>query len=71
MLNNWKTSAAGVAAILSALADVATAASHGTISGNLATDVTGLIAGVGLLFAKDSSSTTTTSTGPSVTTTTK
>ena len=55
MLTNWKTTAAGLAAILSALADVATSASHGTISGNLSTDITAAIAGIGLLFAKDAS----------------
>lgn len=71
MLTNWKTTAAGVASILTALADLATAFSQGNISGNLATDVTAIIAGVGLLFAKDASSTTTTITAPSVTTTTK
>lgn len=55
MLANWKTTAAGAAAILTALADMATALSHGTISGNLSTDVTAILAGVGLLFAKDAS----------------
>lgn len=53
-LANWKTTAAGLGAICAALADVLTAASHGTITGNLAADATGVIAGVGLIFAKDS-----------------
>ena len=55
-LANWKTTAAGVAAILTALADMATAFSHGVISGNLTADVTGVIAGIGLIVAKDASS---------------
>lgn len=53
-LANWKTTAAGLGAIFTALADVAQAAAHGTITGNLAADATGIIAGVGLIFAKDS-----------------
>jgi hypothetical protein len=55
-LTNWKTTAAGVAAILTALADMATAFSHGTISGSLSADVAAIIAGIGLIFAKDASS---------------
>jgi hypothetical protein len=52
-LTNWKTTAAGAAAILTALADMATALSHGSISGNLSADIAGILAGVGLVFAKD------------------
>lgn len=53
MFINWKTSLAGAASILSALADVATSASQGQISGHLEADITAVIVGVGLLFAKD------------------
>jgi hypothetical protein len=52
---NWKTTAAGVAAILTALADMALAFSHGTISGNLSADAAGILAGIGLIFARDAS----------------
>jgi len=53
ILQNWKTTSAGVAAILTALADMATAFSHGAITGNLSGDVTAIVAGVGLIFASD------------------
>lgn len=49
---NWKTSLGGLGAILAALADI----SHGLAAGvpiNWQADITGLIAGAGLLFAKD------------------
>jgi hypothetical protein len=52
-LTNWKTTAAAAAAVFTALADMATALSHGTISGNLSADLAGILAGVGLIFAKD------------------
>jgi hypothetical protein len=54
MLTNWKTTSAGVAAILTALADMATGLSHGTISGNLTVDIAGIVTGIGLLYAADS-----------------
>ena len=57
LLTNWKTTAAGVAAILTALADMVTALSQGSISGTLTADVTGIIAGLGLIFAKDATAT--------------
>jgi hypothetical protein len=57
-LTNWKTTAAGAATILTALADLTTAFSHGTISGNLSTDVTAILAGIGLIFAKDATAVT-------------
>jgi hypothetical protein len=50
---NWKTSLAGVASILGARTDMATSASQGQISGHLEADITAVIAGIGLLFAKD------------------
>ena len=53
MLINWKTSLAGAAAVLGALADMVTAASNGQISGHLTADITAIITGVGLIFAKD------------------
>jgi hypothetical protein len=58
-LTNWKTTAAGAATILTALADMTTAFSHGTISGNLSTDMTAILAGIGLIFAKDATAPTT------------
>lgn len=54
ILANWKTTSLGVAAILAALGDVATAIGHGT-SPNIDADVTGLITGFGLIFAGDAS----------------
>ena len=53
MLINWKTSLAGAAAILGALTDVATTASQGQITGHLTADITAVITGIGLIFAKD------------------
>jgi hypothetical protein len=54
---NWKTSAAGGALILGALADVLTQFASKTPDGNrLLADVTAFITGVGLIFAKDASS---------------
>lgn len=53
-LENWKTTAAGIAAICTALADIATGIAHGTITTNLAADISGIVVGVGLIFARDS-----------------
>lgn len=50
---NWKTTAAGIGAILTALADILTGVGHGTITANLTADVTAIIAGIGLIVAKD------------------
>ena len=55
LLTNWKTTLAGAGTILAALADIATSASHGTVSPNLATDLTGILVGLGLVAAKDGS----------------
>lgn len=55
ILANYKTTAAGLASILTALADGATALSHGQVSGNLATDIAAIIAGIGLIAAADGS----------------
>lgn len=52
---NWKTSAAGIAAILGALASLLTMFSKGQIDGNvLMTDLGVISAGITGLFAKDS-----------------
>lgn len=48
MIKNWKTTLAGIAAIVSVVARVV--ADPGTLT---ATDVTALLAALGLLFAKD------------------
>ena len=53
-LANWKTSAAGAAAILGAVADVLTQASTRSWSmERLVADFAAASAGVGLIFAKD------------------
>lgn len=52
-MENWKTNASGAALILGALADIATGLAHGTVSGNLPADLTAIIGGIGLIFAKD------------------
>ena len=52
-LTNWKTTAAGGAAVLGVVVHVLNAVSTGDFSGIGAADITSLIAGVGLLFAKD------------------
>ena len=53
-LTNWKTSAAGAAAILGAVADVLTQASTRSWSmERLVADFAAASAGVGLIFAKD------------------
>ena len=54
-LSNWKTTSAGLAVIATALGDILTAAGHGQLTGNLAGDITGLVAGIGLIFAGDAS----------------
>lgn len=54
MLIHWRTTAAGVASILTALTDMVTALSHGVITNNLSADVAAIVAGAGLLFAADS-----------------
>jgi hypothetical protein len=54
VLSNWKTTLAGVAAILGALADVAHQASVGTFDPNhLMADWTAIVAGIGLIAARD------------------
>jgi len=51
---NWKTTSAGVAAILAALAGGLTAYSTGHLDGNtIGTVVLGVMGGIGLLYAKD------------------
>jgi hypothetical protein len=52
ILANWKTTAAGVAAILAALADMLGAVAHGTPP-NLSADILAIMAGVGLIVAHD------------------
>lgn len=59
ILHNWKTTSMGLAAICTALGDVLTAAGHGQVTGNLAGDLTGIVAGLGLIFAGDASNSTT------------
>jgi hypothetical protein len=55
---NWKTTLAGVAAILGAAGDLAHQASTGAIDPNHAwLDITTLASGVGLVFARDAKST--------------
>lgn len=52
VLLNWKTSAAGFAAVLGAFADILHAVSQGQIP-NLQVDIPALMSGVGLILAKD------------------
>jgi hypothetical protein len=53
MLKNWKTSLAGLSAILTAVGDIAHSLSTNTpISWNV--DVAAITGGIGLLLAKDS-----------------
>ena len=54
LLTNWKTTLAGAAVVLAALADVATYAAKGTVSPNISTDLTAVLGGLGLVAAKDS-----------------
>jgi len=54
MITNWKTSAAGIAAILGAVASLITMFSKGQVDGNvLMTDLGVIGAGISGLFAKD------------------
>lgn len=55
-MENWKTTAAGAAAILGALTDMVTALSHGVITSDLTMDITAIITGIGLIAAKDAKS---------------
>lgn len=50
MFKNWKSSLAGLGTVILGVAKI--------ISGDLSTGITGIIAGVGLLVAKDYDSTT-------------
>ena len=53
-LTNWKTTSAGVGAILAALADFLTQVSTKGIDPNrLGADLMGIITGIGLIMAKD------------------
>lgn len=61
LLTNWKTTLAGLTTIAGGLGDMLTAASHGTITNNLVADLTMLATGIGLIFAKDATSTVATS----------
>jgi len=55
ILINWKTSFAGLAAILTALGDMFTQIGTGNIgSGAIEKDILAIIVGAGLLAAKDS-----------------
>lgn len=54
-MKNWKTTAAGGAGVLMALADILTQLSGGPFdSTHLLADITSIITAVGLMFAKDS-----------------
>lgn len=54
VLTNWKTTLAGAAAILAALGDIAGHLSTGSVgSGSIETDVVTILAGLGLVAAKD------------------
>ena len=52
LMINWKTSLAGIGVILPALIHLLTALSSGQ-SADLTTDISAIIAGIGLIFAKD------------------
>ncbi len=52
-LANWKTTTAGAAAILGALADIATFAAQGQFTPHLPTDLTAIVTGIGLIAAAD------------------
>jgi hypothetical protein len=57
IVENWRTSLAGLGISLGALSDMAHQASSGEVDPNrLWTDVTALIGAAGLLFAKDAGS---------------
>jgi hypothetical protein len=53
ILLNWKTSASGFAAVLTALADVLHALSAGQLP-NFEADIPAIVSGIGLIVAKDS-----------------
>lgn len=56
VLTNWKTTLAGAATILTALGDIASHLSSGSVgSGSIETDIVTILAGVGLVAAKDAS----------------
>lgn len=51
---NWKTTAAGVSAVLAAVADIGHQYATDMWDGNrLLTDLSAISAGIGLIFAKD------------------
>jgi len=57
VLTNWKTTLAGAATILTALGDIASHLSTGSVgSGSIETDVVTILAGLGLVAAKDANS---------------
>jgi hypothetical protein len=51
-MNNWKTTVAGIGAILTAVGTVAVALSHGTPV-DWSTAIAAVMAGIGLIAAKD------------------
>ncbi|PYF05053.1 hypothetical protein BJ122_102279 [Rhodopseudomonas faecalis] len=54
MFTNWKTTVAGIGAILLGAGHIATNVANGTFTGNeLFADFGAIVAGVGLLFGKD------------------
>lgn len=58
LLTNWKTTLAGAATILTALGTLATNISNGNISSSTtATAIAAILGGLGLVAAKDGSST--------------
>lgn len=57
LFTNWKTTLAGVGAILSGLGTLATSVSSGhTTSTTIATTIAAVLSGLGLFAAKDGSS---------------
>ena len=56
ILANWKTTAAGAAAILTALGDALTQISAGHFSSSLDADLAAVVVGIGLILAKDHNS---------------
>ena len=56
MLKSWKTTCAGLAAILTALANILQSIATGT-SCDYQMAITGMLAGFGLLFARDNNKT--------------
>ena len=51
-MNNWKTTIAGIGAALAAVSHLLLAIKSGDTS-SLVADVTAIMAGIGLIFAKD------------------